>query len=78
MLTEGLIIPADFIIHRLEALAEDSVFTYGTLAAVGDIFDLAVAVHIFCAEVAYAEDVVSISIWVLAHVIIKLLFASTP
>lgn len=58
MLAERFLIRADFGVHRLEALAEDSTLADVALAAVGDILNLAVAVHIFGAEVAAAEDVV--------------------
>lgn len=52
MLTEGLIIPANFIIHRLEALTENAALADRAFTAVGDILDLTVVVHILEAKVA--------------------------
>ena len=58
MLSQSFVISADFGVHRLEALAEDTAFADAALASVGDILDLAVAVHVLRAEVAAAEDIV--------------------
>lgn len=53
-----VLFPTNTIIHRLEALVNDTALVDRALTAVGNTLDLAVAVHIFEIEVAAVDDIV--------------------
>ena len=58
MFSYSLVISSDFIVHSFKALMKDTALTDGAFAAIRNILDLAIAIHVFRAEVAAAEDVV--------------------
>ena len=58
MTTEGFVIPANLIIHCFDTLTENTALADSTFAAVGDILDLTVTVHVLCPKVPAAENIV--------------------
>ena len=54
MFADDFVVGADLLVRRSESLTEDSAGADRMLSPVGDILDLAVAVHILGAEVTAA------------------------